>query len=141
MTTMRVVRAAGIGFGLMLATCSISGIDSEGRELSISSDAPASAEAVFQKAEAWIGRGTYQVLERRSPDLVRARRALSGQDFKGRLDIEITAVTATTSKYEIRVWTEFLGVKARANDAEMAADAESLRAALSCPAAKWPTCP
>jgi len=133
------LRAAGIGFGLILAACSLPGIDPEDRELTISGEAPASAEAVFQKAEAWLQR--YQVIERRSPDLLSVRRALPGQDRTGRLEFRTSPGTSGTTKYEIRVWTEILGVQTRENDVEMAADAQSLSAALVCPAAKWPSCP
>ena len=133
------LRAAAIGFVLIVAACSLT--DPEGDDQTISGEAPATAEAVFQKAEAWIqGRG-YQTLERRSPGLLSVRRALPGQDRTGRLDFTTAAGTATTTKYEIRTWTEVLGVQARDNDVEMQADAQNLSTALNCPAARWPSCP
>jgi hypothetical protein len=133
------LRAAGVGFALILAACSLT--DPEGDDLTVSGEAPAAADAVFQKAEAWLGRGTYQVLERSSPTLIRARRALPGQDRTGRLDFTTSAGAAGTTKYQIVVWTEVLGIQSRQNDAETQADAASLSAALTCPAAKWPSCP
>jgi hypothetical protein len=123
----------------MLAACSLTG--PEGDDQTISGEVPATAEAVFQKAEAWIqGRG-YQTLERRSPTLLSARRALPGQDRTGRLDFTTATGTPTTTKYEIRTWSEVLGVQSRENDVEMQADAQLLSNALNCPAARWPSCP
>ena len=123
----------------ILTACSLT--DPEGDDQTISGEAPATAEAVFQKAEAWLqGRG-YQTLERRSPDLLRARRALPGQDRTGRLDFTTATGTPTTTKYEVRTWTEVLGIQSRENDVEMQADAQSLSTALNCPAARWPSCP
>lgn len=134
------MRAAGIGAGLILAACSLT--DPEGQELTLTGDAPAPAEAVFQKAEAWLQRGSYQVVERRSPDLLRARRSLPGQDRTGRLDFRTSPGTAAgTTRYEIHSWTEVLGVQSRENDVEMSVDAQGLSAALSCPLADWPSCP
>src|SRR5687768_18572453 len=81
----------------MLTGCSLT--DPEGDDQSISGEAPATAEAVFQKAETWLqGRG-YQTIERRSPELLRARRALPGQDRTGRLDFTTAVGTASTTKY------------------------------------------
>ena len=123
----------------MLAACSLT--DPEGEDQTISGEAPATAEAVFQKAEAWLqGRG-YQTLERRSPEVLRLRRALPGQDRTGRLDFTTATGTPSTTKYEVRTWTEVLGIQSRENDVEMVADAQSLSAALVCPAARWPSCP
>ena len=138
------LRAAGIGFGLILAACSVSGLDPESEDSTISGEAPATAtqEAVFQKAEAWLARSVYQVTDRKGPASLSARRTLLGsQDRIGRLEFTTSAPTPTGVKYEIHTWTELLGIQARENDAEMVADAQSLAAALSCPAAKWSTCP
>ena len=133
-------RAAAVGFGLIFAACSLT--DPEGDDQTISGEAPAAAVDVFQKADAWLQRGTYQVTERRSPDLLSARRALPGsQDRIGRIDFTTTPGTGTTTKYEIHSWTEVLGVQTRENDVEVIADAQSLAAALTCPLAKWSTCP
>jgi hypothetical protein len=136
---MKTRQAVAIGLVLILAACRLT--DPEGEDQTISGEAPATAEAVFQKAETWLqGRG-YQTLERTSPTRIRARRALPGQDRTGRLDLTTAAGTASTTKYEIVTWSEVLGVQSRLNDAEMVADAQSLAAALTCPAARWPSCP
>jgi hypothetical protein len=86
------------------------------------------------------GRG-YELYERRSPDLIRARKALAGQDRRGRIDFSTSPGTASSTKYQIVSWTEILGLQTRENDVEMQADAQSLSSALVCPAARWPTCP
>jgi hypothetical protein len=130
--------AACVGL-LLAAACRIT--DPEDLDFSVSGEAPANAEAVFQKAELWLQGRSYEIYERRSPDLMRARKALPGQDRRGRIDFTTTPGTATTTKYEVQSWTEVLGIQARENDVEMEADAQSLSAALNCPAARWPTCP
>jgi hypothetical protein len=122
-----------------LAACSLT--DPEGDEQSISGEAPATAEAVFQKAEAWLQGRSYEIYARTSPTTLSARRALPGQDRRGRIEFTTSPGTATTTKYEIQSWTEILGIQARENDVEMIVDAQSLSAALNCPAARWPSCP
>jgi hypothetical protein len=123
----------------MLAACSLT--DPEGEDQTISGEAPATAEAVFQKAEAWLQGRSYEISFRASPTQLSARRALPGQDRRGRLDFNTSPGTATTTKFEIQSWTEVLGIQSRENDVEMVADAQSLSAALVCPAARWPSCP
>jgi hypothetical protein len=123
----------------ILTACAIT--DPEGDDLAITGEVPATREAVFQKAEAWLQERSYEIYARTSPDLLSARKALPGQDRRGRIEFTTSVGTASTTKYQVQAWTEVLGIQARENDAEMGADAQSLSAALNCPAARWPTCP
>jgi hypothetical protein len=133
------LRAVGTGLALILTACSLT--DPEGEDQTISGEAPAAAEAVYQKAEAWLQGRSYEIYFRASPTQLSARRALPGQDRRGRIEFTTSPGTATTTKYEIRSWTEILGIQSRENDVEMVVDAQSLSAALVCPAARWPSCP
>src|SRR5687768_4122184 len=118
------MRAAAIGWALILAACRIT--DPEGDEHSVSGEVPATREAVFAKAEGWLrGRG-YEIYDSGSPERLSARKALPGQDRRGRIEFKTSAgATASATKYEIRSWTEILGIQSRENDAEMQADAQN----------------
>lgn len=134
-------RKAWIGLALILAACSLTDLDDQ--DFQASGEAPAAAAAVFEKAEAWVqGRTGWQVLLSRRPDQLQLRRTLPGQNRTGLIDFTTAADTTTAStKYEIRAWTEILGIRTRQNDVEVVVDGRALAAALECPAAKWPTCP
>jgi outer membrane PBP1 activator LpoA protein len=142
MTRRRTARGvAPLGLALVLAACSVTSPDE--LDYHVTGEAPASADAVFQKAQAWVTQHpAWQVTTATSPTQLSLQRALAGQNRSGRIELTTSAgKSAGSTAYDIAASTAILGIKARDNDAEVVADAQTLGAALSCPAAKWSTCP
>lgn len=123
-------RRAWIGAALILAACSLT--DPDDQDFRVSDEAPAPADAVFEKAEAWAqGRSGWQVLLRQPPDRLQLRRTLPGQNRTGRIDFTTSPGTTTAStRYEIVAWTEILGIRTRQNDVEVVVDGRALADAL-----------
>ncbi|MFL5484999.1 MAG: hypothetical protein ACJ793_05135 [Gemmatimonadaceae bacterium] len=145
---MQILRFIGlVGIPLHLA-CGIPGIRPEGRDQSLSATAPVSVGIVFDRAKQWYARNRY-VLSAEVPD-----QRLRGYSTIGRegnvetravVEFSIKRSSAAETAYQIESHTE-VGVpptmrQAESNSTEAAQAVSSLQSWLSCPAARWPSCP
>jgi hypothetical protein len=142
-----VIRIALPAIALLLA-CGIPGIRPEGRTQSLTATAPAAAAVVFGRAKEWYATNRY-IFSAESPgQLLRGYKTI-GLDGNGEtravVEFTIRRSSSTETEFQIESHTDVgsppLMRRADSNSTEASQAVSSLHSWLSCPAARWPSCP
>jgi hypothetical protein len=135
------IRAALIVAGI--TACAFPGVRPEGRVKAISSYAPAPRDTVYRRARGWFERFGYVISQETGTKIV-GHRVLT-VDGTGAthavIEFEIRSSSATETAYTTTSRTERGGREVDRTDTQTIPGIDALIAYLSCPAARWPSCP
>jgi hypothetical protein len=139
------IGVALVGAGVVaLGGCSFPGVRPEGRVQSISASAPAPRDTVFRRARGWFARNAYVIVRESGGTSIVAHRPIS-VDGAGAtqavIEFEIRNSSATETAYRVTSRTERGGREVDRTDTQTIPGIDALISYLSCPAARWPSCP
>lgn len=135
-----------LGVLILVASCSLPGARPEGRIVTISGSAPATADAVMARVTQWLGRNAYTVQSETDRGIVAYRDLGREGEVVTRALVEFAVRRATDTQTDYAHTHQVVrGVPPilRAIDysGSVPTASSSLDSWLSCGSARWPGCP